>query len=207
MLRRFSRIATIAILLVASFSLVCPQESIPAPRMSRRSADEPFATFEELDKQLTRLLQLDADLGKSPRPMQTMIFAQMTSVLIDIERMASQLTESYKDEQQAFGVRIFGRLQSKARACRQAVDRVSPDRAVTARETRKHMLDLSIVALILQFQSSTAGFKAVRCTSKEFACCEPNSSDHRGIQEPLSCSWICVKSSVLCRGYLGPRLP
>jgi hypothetical protein len=194
------------------------------PKTSARVAAQPFASFERIDAQLTRIdrnLQKLKSYLNDTAQLQTrrnrsigfrnlrrsVSLRSLASSSASLRGITRNLELHFERRRQRYGARIFGSLH------REAVSMVRSDHQISSattmssfraaqREYSKHLL-----AFILQFQAISGGYGALECGPGEWACCQP-SVRQLGSSSLHGCTWICTRKIRTCRsGCLGPRTP
>ena len=185
---------------------------------SKIGTDEPFHSFHSMDTKMT-LLQHQLDALKSAsatvqtgphsiaaRKRRQSAAISMNSTAAEIRRTAAGLARLYQARHQPFGVKTFRVLDMRTRDVQRGINAVTKARTRNATNRAVKKLDRSIVSLVVQFQATSGGYGATRCTPGAWTCCDPKRSKDLHESEQVACIWKCVQTPKACTGFLGPHI-
>jgi hypothetical protein len=202
-------------LLAISVLLMC---SLVAGTTNPAAPNGTFDVFVALDQQLTvldqQLQQARGSLGKAATMNGTeqlegslpwaAVARNMQSTVAAILRDSYRLEHTYGAREVRLHRPLFRRLYKRARLLRGDVRLLSEARTSRWATVVQRRLSNAMVAYIFDFQLVSGGYAALRCQSKQLACCEPVRKDPHG---PFSCKWECLQLSSSCRsGFPGPQI-
>jgi hypothetical protein len=201
MTHRNERGAALATVVLA---LLLPASAAAQARVQRQPTNEPFATFQAIDKQLEIVNARTQQLGHAPAPAAAQAVRQLRAAAVKSEQLSNRLVRTYSARRERFGVQMFSDLSRKAAVVIKAATAVANSRNNAAGQRVREQLSRSTFALVLQYQAASANYGALRCDRAQWACCEPR------VPEPntprvTACTWVCVASRARCRGFSGPQ--
>ncbi len=196
----------------ATVFLVLVLHAAAASAAEKKQADQPFAAFRALDERFT-------DLQAQVRAVEESLKADEKELarshpwrgparkfrhdLRSVERTAHRLRLYYRHSR--WGRRAFLALETKAKRMGREADALVRARAAPAARKASDALSREMLPLVVQFQSLTANYGALRCESGQTACCEPKKRESTEKGPQHECRWVCVESRKACRaGITGP---
>jgi hypothetical protein len=200
--------------LILSF-LCLPEAANCTPRKPKGRVAEPFRSLDLLDKKLSLLNTEQQSLqasgtkeeGKEGEGGQhrKQILRSMEKTTTSIENISLNLQRRYAKQHKNFGTTAFRALHGKAHAVQQQIRRVEKAASEESYRQGTEELNRRVVALVVQFQAISGSHAALRCASREWACCEPKQGKDLMPDEQKGCRWMCVQRKAKCTGLLGPR--
>jgi hypothetical protein len=209
------KIASLLLLATASWSFAANTKK-PA---TQRPSNEPFSTFEQMDKTFTALTKQQEDLRRALAPVDAgratetkpgtrnrwarqaqNVYRSARSIRVLAERQQRR----YRDLRQTFGVRAFSALASRAKQVEKGAQGMQRTRNEGDAAKQQTKLESEILDLVRQYQSIAGGYGAARCQSEERPACLAKES---GSRELVACSWVCVRGATpLSKGFSGPAV-
>jgi hypothetical protein len=195
----------------ASWSLAGPAKK----QTVKQPSNEPFSSFEQIDRTLTSLTKqkeqlefalapADGSKATETKPGSGSRWARPAENVRRSARrirlLAERQEQRYRTLRQPFGVRAFEALASRAAILERMAQKTKATRNETDAAKRRLELDGAALLLLRQFQSIAGGYGAARCLPRERPCCLPKES---GADTVVACSWVCVRSAGACRKGLG----
>jgi hypothetical protein len=199
-------------LLLASLASYSGSETAKQ-RKTKPVRNEPFPTFERIDRKLSTLAQQKEQLARAIVPgdgtkatetkpgggRRWMREAEKVGQSARSIRMLAQRQEMrYRKIKQRFGVRAFGALERASGRVEEVASWIRRTKAESEAEKQLRLLEREILLLVRQYQSIAGGYGAARCSAKEIPCCLPKEGAESGDQA-IAGKWICAKSVAACR--------
>jgi hypothetical protein len=193
------------------------------PRLSQ--ADEPFSTFQELDRELSTIdgdkqklqaqLLRAAKMRSQARRTRAMNALRRSQALRDLLRSSRKLVASttkgealYGKRKQRYGALLFRDLRVKANAMRNPLLQEQKQSTLAGFKYEQRLFSRKLLVLITQFQAVSGGYGALACDPGGWACCQPRAVKVDGKTEIRGCTWACASVARKCRGgCLGPQTP
>jgi hypothetical protein len=193
------------------------------PRLSQ--ADEPFSTFQELDRELSTIdrdkQKLQAQLLRAARMRSPARRERATNALRQSQALRDLLRSSrrlvalttrgetlYGRRKQHYGALLFRDLRVKANAVRNPLLQDQKQSTLAGFKHEQRLFSRKLLVLITQFQAVSGGYGALACDPGGWACCQPRAVQVDGKTQIRGCTWACASVARKCRGgCLGPQTP
>jgi hypothetical protein len=198
--------AALATLVMAVLLPASSAAQPPARRQAgqRQPGNEPFTTFQLIDKQLEIVNARSRQLEHAPPPAAAQALRELRGAALKIEQLSNRLVRIYKARRERFGMKMFSDLSRRAAVVAKAARAVAKSRNDAVRQRAREQLARASVALVLKYQGAAANYGALRCDRGQWACCEPRAPEPNG-PRVHACTWVCVAHRARCRGFSGPQ--
>jgi len=193
------------------------------PRLSQ--TDEPFSTFEEIDRELSTIdrekQKLQAQLVRAEkmrsqaRRVRTANALRRSQALRNLLRSSRRLVAVttkgealYEKRKQRYGARLFRDLRMRTNAMRNPLLQEQGQSTLDGFKYEHRLFSQKLLALITQFQAVSGGYGALACDPGGWACCQPRTVKPDGRTQIRGCAWACASVARKCLGgCLGPQTP